>query len=478
MPVPSSRRLHCPRCGETFSFRAMASMEDMPPTSALPGEVPHSSRRDPRLAQPARLALSNRSIALGLLAFMIVLAIFSLVMFLRTESVRRGHDVEIPRARREPDRIRLALARNPWILGLVAVWISGLAYVLLKDRIVGRGDAEQGVQRNPLRFSLVFTVLAGVIAIAVVLLATQDGHDPGPPAESRLGSLVRRSVSPADLGALGYLPADTNVIAAIHLTEVMQEEIGRELLSRFPLANLGLADVEKWTELKREDLNHVALGLKIDGSRKPRLVLVAQTNRPYQAARIIKALKAQPLPGGEKQLYQFTLEKPALKAVLWFPTDETLIVCLSAQDLEAVPLKPVIGGEQLAEPLRHLFRERMDKVNPAWVIGHLDNGDNLLKSLPIAGLLGTLKPEDRKALMGVRSFGIWIQLEAPLTVRATVSCTDEAAAQDLEQALDQWRLKKPEEYVIHRKEQWVTVQVKISGETLRRGPAEEGNPAR
>jgi hypothetical protein len=301
---------------------------------------------------------------------------------------------------------------------------------------------------------------------------------------------VLRPVAPSELAALGYLPGDTNLIVAVHVAEALREPAGREWLERFRLGpmDFGIDSVEKWTGLRWDELDHVVLGLRVDNRLVPRLTLVAQTSRPYDAEKVRNALKAKRLPDpGKRTLWGFRLEQPALQGVLWFAGERTLIVGLSAKDLEGIPPTPMVGPDHLSEELRGLLKERVGRVAQAWVVGHAEEW-----SKTVAGLvLNTLAKPDREALAKVQSFGAWVQVDEAMTVNGAFRCMDEAAAQALEAYLRQPKTKdsKPlpffraqpgaevlaqqvaETLNCNHKDDWVTLQARVKPEVIRQAPA-------
>jgi hypothetical protein len=299
-------------------------------------------------------------------------------------------------------------------------------------------------------------------------------------------------IAPANLGGLGYLPADTGVVVAVHVAEALQDPAGREFLKRFrpgdflarnqpDLGDAGLGNLEKWTGLSLEELDHVVLGLNIDNKVIPRLTLVVQTRRSYDAEKVRAALKASRSPeSGKRVLYRFQLEKPPVEAVLWFAAERTLVVGLSAEDVQAVPADPQPGSEHLSPALREVL-QRMGPAAPAWLAGHSEDWDKTTLTLLLAGL----KPADRQVLKKVRTFGAWLQFGEGLRLNAAFDCTDAASAEALQRYLVPDERKpialfgnRPEAEAIAKElaqtlkavrgETWLTLQAKASAETLRR----------
>src|SRR5262249_19335378 len=67
---------------------------------------------------------------------------------------------------------------------------------------------------------------------------------------------------------LGYLPADTNIVAGVLVPEALKEPTGQEFLTQFRLGpiDLNIGNLERWTGLRRDEIRQIVIGLKIEGS--------------------------------------------------------------------------------------------------------------------------------------------------------------------------------------------------------------------
>jgi hypothetical protein len=243
---------------------------------------------------------------------------------------------------------------------------------------------------------------------------------------------------PAELSGLGYLPPDTDVIAAVHVAEALEDPTGRLILQRFrpsqvfaegPDQAAGPTDsLQRWSGLRLEEIDHVVLGLNITNRLLPRVILVVQTRQPYDPEKVRAALKARASAEGGKPLYRFQLEGQRLDAVLWLAGERTLIFGREAEDLQDVPATPRTGIEHLSRPLQTMLRERLGRVAPVWVVGHAEDWDRTAARL----LLASRPKEVRRTLESVKSFGVWLQFGQGLTLNGACHCADEKAARSLE----------------------------------------------
>jgi hypothetical protein len=277
-------------------------------------------------------------------------------------------------------------------------------------------------------------LMAGVaLVFALNTVDFRRSHDR--PKETPLVTPVK-AVRPAELTALGYLPADTDMIAAVHFAEALDLLAGRRLLDRLPGSPTGLVldSLTKDTGLTRDDIDHAVLGLKVQGRLVPRVTLVVQTRRPYDVERLRKGLRSSKrtdLP--QRVLYHFALERPPVEAVFWCAGPETLVVGLSKEDLQAVPLEPAAGVERFGPELQGLFKERLGTAQ-LWAVGHANDWNQTAARLALA----YLSPEERQTLTLVRSFGVWLQLGETIVWNAALDCGDADAARAVDGTLTRW----------------------------------------
>jgi hypothetical protein len=297
-----------------------------------------------------------------------------------------------------------------------------------------------------------------------------------------------RTIAPASLPALGYLPLDTDLVAGIHVAEILAEPTAREFLTRMRLGPVDgdLSIIQKWTGLRLEDVDHAVLGLRVEGQLIPRFNLVVQTTRPYDAESLRKSMNVSRSPEpSKKELYRVRLEKSLLTPISWFADDHTLIVGLKPEDLAPVPAKPREGIDHLHADVVNLVKERLGQGTPAWIVGRAENWDLLWRILL-----------DRQAREGqpvelfnaARTFGVWFQFNDGLALNAAVQCADAVSAKALEAYLTGHDLgdKKPfsmpapppelaplyrelgQSLKSDRNDTWVVLQAKASGETMRK----------
>jgi hypothetical protein len=188
---------------------------------------------------------------------------------------------------------------------------------------------------------------------------------------------------------LAFLPADTNVIALAQVQQALQDVGGRQLLSQFNLGPLGadLGTIEQWTGLRRDDIQTVVLGLRVDDRLPPRVTLVVQTQVPYQEAKLVAGLKdAERLERGSKTLYRVPFRGQALGATLWCASESILVMALLPDDFDAIGPNPGPSAT-FALPLQSYIGDHLGPESQLWIIGHSDHWDQTIAQPLLARLL-------------------------------------------------------------------------------------------
>jgi hypothetical protein len=197
---------------------------------------------------------------------------------------------------------------------------------------------------------------------------------PGGPGED---GKVRQRRGPADQAALGYLPRDSNLIVGVDVARMLREPAGKALLdspSWGPL-EAALGQVEKWTGLKREAIDHIALGTRTQRFPFVRLTFVVRTVLPYDPTlfrHVLEQTRAMEHHG--RLLYPIQLAGGG-QGALWCVGKRTLLLRLwweptTFQEMkELLPLAPRREDEGLAPALRGCLEQRLPCDALAWVVG-------------------------------------------------------------------------------------------------------------
>ncbi len=438
--VASGQRISCTRCGEAFAYRAISG-----PSSAISAAPPsgYSARQSTTsTVEPPVRPFSNRTVALFVVGVMIVMASIALLFALETESVRRAHDTHLPKSKALSIAIIELVALASYVLCLFAAWFVGW----------NRRERPVVEQRPWSRLSGLFGLFILLQLVGFLGYVTYNARRERP-VEAAVPTPVK-SVPPAELAALGYLPDDTDLILGIHFAQAQDNAIGKDMLGRIQTGpdELGIQDVAEWTGLKLDDIDHAVLGLRLNKGVLMGIntfVLVVRSRTPIDQEKVQQTLKTKTkkeMDGRTVYPYELTLKIPALKqqnngklpAYLWFVDDQTLVV---AKNFKPIPLKPHVGCDHLKHAdLRNLLKERMSRTAQVWLAGHCETWEEFQAFAKAANA-----PELETqfvTLENTRTLGIWLTCAEDLTLGAAFDCTDEAAAKALQAKLT---AKKPGE---------------------------------
>ena len=223
----------------------------------------------------------------------------------------------------------------------------------------------------------------------------------------------------AEMPTLGYLPADSNVIAAVNVPIAEDSNEGKEMLDRLGVAPGGVLDMERYFGLKRDDIEDAVLGMHVESNLIPPMCLVVRTRSRYDAAKLREKLNAtRSKTEGAKSIDLIRLPGVLGEAALWCPTPRTFIICRPAEEIAKVPDVPTKGVEHLSsQPLVELLSARSDRDTFLWLVAHSNDWQKTSLAWPLLSLKMT--PEDRQTLFSVRTVGVGLRLDrGAVTTRA------------------------------------------------------------
>jgi hypothetical protein len=203
-------------------------------------------------------------------------------------------------------------------------------------------------------------------------------------------------------------------------------------LQRVGLGGEGAPNLEKWAGLRLDDIDHAALGLKLDDELLTRFVLVVRARRPVEQQSVRDALKTEgKREVGSRQVYPFVLKTglslpPTVSASAWFADEYTLVI---AKEFDRIPLAPKAGLDHLRPALRQVIKERMGPSAQVWAAAHAESWDGLNFFLR-TGLENYLE-KDAPTFKKVRTAAVWLTADDGVTLRAAFDCADEDGAKVL-----------------------------------------------
>jgi hypothetical protein len=268
-----------------------------------------------------------------------------------------------------------------------------------------------------------------------------------------------------DQEPLGYLPDDTNVIVAVHASKALQTATGQEVLNqfRFGPTDMGLVSLEQWLGLSLDqDVGDLVFGLRVDDRFPPRVILVVQTRRPYDEAKVRAALKdSQYVERRQKKLYQFRSEKTPFKPAMWCAAPSTLVIGLEPEQLDAVPLTPHSGIEHLARPIQEFLQDPNSTKAQTWGVAHADHWDRTI----LGPLAAASDGKTLETLKAVQTLGVWLHFDQAVSLKVAGRCADGAEPLMLEQFFRRWRVLDSGHFQMEG-DQRVSVEAQVDPERL------------
>jgi hypothetical protein len=260
------------------------------------------------------------------------------------------------------------------------------------------------------------------LALALGTLKSRKTRDPRMPA----ATTSVRALPPAELPALSYLPEDCNVVAGIHVADIRHSAATKRLLEppRPDWLDKGLAWIEGWTGLQVSDLDHVALGSKLDGA-VPQLVVALRTHQAYRLEEIARRFPGKAFPHHKRPLFRIKLQ-PLGGGYLWCADERTLVLLLrpdavKIEDMVRVPAHPRLANTALADPLRKNVEEHLRQAD-VWLAGDLEKSTVLSDLLNFFPFLSKHAPP----LAQARSFAVGVRDEGDLTILGFLRVRDPA----------------------------------------------------
>jgi hypothetical protein len=270
----------------------------------------------------------------------------------------------------------------------------------------------QAIRRSNrwLAMSIVLAVFALAAGALVFMLTTQS----------------KRGLKPlAALETLGYLPDDTNVIAAVNMPIAERSKQGREMLDRLGITEGGPLNLERLTGLKPDQIDNAVLGLMVDVNLLPNVRLVIGTRSPYDADMIREKLGAhRSHQEGNKTVELITLRGLPREGAMWRPNSRTIVITLPPEDMAKVPDEPSKDINRLPAPLVELLKYRSDKDTFFWLVAHSENW----AKTPVGFALMRVPKDDLKTTFKIQTFGVGLRADtgAMTSRRRPARVTEEA----------------------------------------------------
>jgi hypothetical protein len=459
VPVPTDaaagRRLTCPRCGEAFAFLPRDAVTgSLPVAAAMPNSPTSFSAEPPATDTPAMDSMRTKvRLLLRILSVMAVVLLIVGGSYINS-LVANGATV---------DAATFAGVAVP----LVVLWlaVSGVAFLWLWFFRVPRSNGATSL-----------FILANMVALALLTLggalATQSYRrhiDAGLPARPKRSPLPEDipagpdAVAPTHLAALEYLPPKIDLLAGVHVAELMEDPVGKKLINeplKFGNTEVRLADFPGKIGLGVHDLDHFVVGMRVDEPLS--VVFVIRTKQAYDGHKVREALHARSLPGAGRTLYEATFPAGNLPALLWCADERTLLIGLARESLEKANVPGEGKPDALAPEVREVLNTRVRPLAQLWVVGHSTDWTKTAASL----LLSRLPAEWQERLVAAHTFAIWTAVDGKtVTLNAVARCDDDRAAEKLENWLADRGGKNAPRFA--RDGNWLSLQRSMDADAFR-----------
>ena len=338
------------------------------------------------------------------------------------------------------------------------------------------GEAPKPVRANRILGGAVLgvmLVMAGIgLAYALATVQMRREHDRALPRKQRKPWLLGNkpgdeeiAVSPAQLVGLRYLPASTGFVVGLHVEELLDGTLGKDLQAKswkIGSTEVSLGSVKEWTGLAAEEIDHIVVGVDVRDldarDLTPPVHIAIHARRSDGANRMRVALKAtggrkEKTPeGGDRMLYAVNIKGVPMR--LWAADERTVVIGVFT-NLERVPGKPTADINHLPREMRETIEKRLAAGVPFWAAGHSTNWKNTwlptvldpAKDLPLVGRLEQ-----------VQTFGLWLVPSRPMKVGGAFRFADGSAAEKVvKQDLEPRAKLNPETFRYSQEGPWVDV---------------------
>jgi hypothetical protein len=229
---------------------------------------------------------------------------------------------------------------------------------------------------------------------------------------------------------MAYLPVDTNLVAMLEVSKVLQDETGNELFNDLRVGGIGIAQIEHWSGLPRKDIGVLVVASHVDWQPIPRTVIVLETLHPHQRPGGAREGSAgSTVLRGDKTLRRVAGEVGTASAYLWCATETIFVIALDPDDLEAVPDEPHRGLDYLDRDLCRLLIDRVPKDAEAFVAAHGEAWDKSSLTPYIERFLGA------DSVKSLNDFCLWARFDRKMELGGMFSVASQPALQAASQML-------------------------------------------
>jgi hypothetical protein len=334
----------------------------------------------------------------------------------------------------------------------------------------------------------ILLILMGIMAIcgltfALYTVGFRRSNDiTGVQPPGGLHAYTGEPTAPAKLPALGLLPAGSDIVAGIHVRDLLHTAEGKAGWDALKSGktNDPLAKLEQWTGLKPEDIDHVVAGVYFK-DLGPETYLIVRTLKPYSQKKISEVAKhTKPASFDNRPVY-ISQANFFANRLFWCKDDTTLVIYFRLlgiasveEDLKAIPKQPKTGATALPPSLRDCVENRLDPGTVLWTVGEtpkLNAAADLLSNITLRGeykeLLQQPLQESAEFRQKVQVFSVGLRPQNGIMVTGNFQGKDLEAARFLTQkftdSIPGAKVIGPDEDADEENpgQRWVTVQIQV-----------------
>jgi hypothetical protein len=283
--------------------------------------------------------------------------------------------------------------------------------------IIARADSPLGRPSNRAVGRIIVGVMLFMATVALVfaLRTTEQrrangyksAKEPAAETAAEMGSLP-----PAEWPGLGYLPADMQALAGLHVARALESAAGRTLLGELFVTDPGKARILGQTPA---DIDRIMIGAN-HRTFPPQVIGVIRTGPAMDSEWTRQAMAAnRTMDQHGKTLLRGRLWATGPDGAIWFADRHTLVAAVLPEDFDRIPATP-----QASSPLRDLLG-RVDPAALAWIVA---SGEAINAALRYAGVPPPADPgnEPDALVMSLRADGMILTLQGQFHCR---NATDE-----------------------------------------------------
>jgi hypothetical protein len=324
-------------------------------------------------------------------------------------------------------------------------------------------------------------IVGNMLALALLTLGgalATNGYrrhlDAGLPGRPRRSPVIEETVppgpvtvAPGNLAAIRYLPSKIDLLAGVHVAELLDNVADRKLVEeplKFGNQDVKLSDLAGRFGLQAGDIDHFVVGVRSDELLS--VIIVVRSRQGYDREKVKHALKAKGVPGppGGRTLYKVSFPSENLSSFLWCADDHTFLISLAQELIETAKIPTDSSPDPLVPEVRAVLNERIRPVGQLWIAGY---SPDWTKTVAGGILLGRMPEALQKQFAAVRTIGVWtVSQEKTLELNTAMRCDNEKSAERIEKWFASRKSDKYQPALV-RDGNWLSLQVRTDIDSFR-----------